>query len=145
MDDGVTADPIPSLALLRKQVAALLSEIDTATLPRPDKLNGRTTKKPGSEWRPRKDWSVFTIENADSAGMVYLDHGCDALDYRFGEPGDWEALRIEDARAIGLAFLAAAARAEELFVGVSRLPDRSDEPTAEAGTDAAVMPMRLKH
>jgi hypothetical protein len=131
-------DPTPSLALLRRQVAALLSEIDTATLPRPDKLNGRATKKPGQEWKPRKGWSVFTIENGDSAGMIYLDHGCDSLDYRWGEPGDWESLRIEDARAIGLALLAAAVRAEELFVGVSRLSAAELATTPDTGELAQV-------
>lgn len=72
---------------------------------------------------------MFTIENGDSAGMVYLDHGCDDIRYGWPVDGDWESLRIEDARAIGLAFLAAAARAEELFVGASRLPTASAEDT----------------
>jgi hypothetical protein len=137
-------DTTPSLALLRRQVAALLSEIDTATLPRPDKLNGRATKKPGCEWKPRKGWSVFTIENGDSAGMVYLDHECDDIDYRWGEPGDWESLRIEDARAIGLAFLAAAARAEELFVGVTRLPERQPVDGEQDGEAAQVREFRSR-
>jgi hypothetical protein len=140
----MATDPQPSLALLRRQVAALLSEIDTATLPRPDKLNARATKKPGQEWKPRKDWSVFTIENGESAGMVYLDHGCDSMDYRFGEPGDWEALRIEDARAIGLALLAAAARAEELFVGVTRLPAADTATAPESDQAAPVRELRRR-
>lgn len=133
-------DTSPSLALLRKQVAALLSEIDTATLPRPDRLNPRSSGRPGQEWRPRKGWNMFTVENRDSAGMVYLDHGCDDVRYGWPVDGDWEALRIEDARAIGLAFLAAAARAEELFVGVTRLP----EADVETGGDATVSTLRRR-
>lgn len=106
-----------SLALLRQQVAALLSQIDTSTstLPRPDKQRGPRDRRPGCEWRPRRGWTMFTIENDDCPGMVYLDHGCDGDSYRWATEGDWEALRVEDARAIGLAFLAAADRAQKLF------------------------------
>lgn len=115
-------DPTPSLEILRRQVAALLSQIDTATLPRPDKVHGKRHDRPGYQWDPGKGWRVFTIDDADSAGFVYVDHICDDLNYRFGMPDEWEAMRIEDARRIGLAFLAAAAHADERFAGVSRLP-----------------------
>ncbi len=63
---------------------------------------------------------MFTIEDGDCTGMVYLDHVCDDIHYRWCERNDWEALRVEDARAIGLAFLAAADRAEKLFPTTTR-------------------------
>lgn len=110
-----------ALDLLRRQVAALLSQIDTATIPPPDKLHGRADGYPGQAWHPAKGWRAFTVENGESAGIVFLDHSCDDVTYRWGEPGDWEALRIEDARRIGLALLAAAARADELLAGATRL------------------------
>lgn len=109
-----------SLTLLRQQVAALLSQIDTATLPRPDVRRGKRDKHPGCEWNPRRGWKMFTIEDGDCPGMVYLDHVCDDIHYRWADAGDWEALRVEDARAIGLAFLAAADRAEKLFPATTR-------------------------
>lgn len=139
-------DAAASLALLRRQVAALLSDIDTATLPRPDKQRGPRDPHPGCEWNPRKGWKMFTHEQADCAGMVYLDHGCDDIRYGWPVDGDWEALRVEDARAIGLAFLAAAARAEELFEGVTRLPEQAaDDSDETAGAVAVVRPMRRRH
>lgn len=109
------ADPAASLALLRRQVAALLSQIDTATLPTPDKVHGRRSDHPGHEWAPARGWRMFTIDADDPSGCVYIDHACDDINYRWCEPGDWEALRIEDARRIGLAFLAAAHHAEQLL------------------------------
>ncbi|MEU8334837.1 hypothetical protein [Micromonospora tulbaghiae] len=126
-----------ALDLLRRQVAALLSQIDTATLPGPDKLHGRRADYPGREWRPAKGWQMRTVETADDLPFVFLDHACDDLSYGWGCPGDWEALRIEDARRIGLALLAAAARAEELLEGATwldafRRPER-DEVGAEPG------------
>ncbi|GAA4439524.1 hypothetical protein [Phytohabitans houttuyneae] len=126
---AVDLDAAPvALDLLRRQVAALLSQIDTATLPRPDHVRGRHTH-PGPEWTPARGWRVFAIDTPDSAGAVYVDHDCDSpsLAYRFDGAGNWEALRIEDARRIGLAFLAAAEYAEQRFVGVSRLDDRRPE------------------
>ena len=135
-------DAMPSLEMLRRQVAALLSQIDTATLPRPDKIHGRRHDRPGSQWDPGKGWRVFTIDRPDSAGFVYLDHVCDDLNYRWGEPDEWEAMRIEDARRLGLALLAAAARADELFVGVSRLPAPGPLGDMADGPDAEVRPMQ---
>ena len=109
------ADPAASLALLRRQVAALLSKIDTAILPPPDKVHGRRSDHPGHEWTPDKRWRVFTVDDDDSSGCVYVDHVCDDIRYGWGEPGDWESLRIEEARRIGLALLAAADHAEQLL------------------------------
>jgi hypothetical protein len=138
-------DTAASLGLLRRQVAALLSEIDTATLPRPDKQRGPRDRHPGCEWNPRKGWKMFTIEEPDCAGMVYLDHGCDDIRYGWPVDGDWESLRVEDARAIGLAFLAVAARADQLFEGVTRLPEPVEAVSADpAGPDASVRPIRKR-
>jgi transposase InsO family protein len=136
-----------ALDLLRRQVAALLSQIDTATLPAPDKLHGPRDKHPGREWNPAKGWRTFTVETGEGAGLVFMDHVCDDITYRWGEPGDWEALRIEDARRIGLALLAAAHRAEELFVGVSRLdvfrrPDDTAGAPPVDGPTAVVRQMK---
>ena len=132
-----------SLALLRKQVAALLSQIDTATLPPPDKIHGKRHDRPGCQWDPAKGWRVFTVESADGAGHVFVDHICDDITYRFGMPDEWEALRIEDARRIGLAFLAAAARADELFAGVARLDvHRADPPESKDEPDRDPAPVR---
>ncbi len=119
--------PTPAaLALLRKQVADLLSQIDTATLPAPDAIHGRRHTRPGAEWQPGERWRIFTIDTPDGQGAVYVDHVCGSITYRYGEAGDWEALRPEDARRIGLAFLAAAHRADQVFSGVSRLDVRRD-------------------
>lgn len=139
---GEPQAPAASLALLRKQVAALLSQIDTATLPPPDRVHGERADWPGHEWNPDKGWRMFTVEHPECAGFVYVDHSCDDIAYRWGEPGDWEAMSIEDARRIGLAFLAAAARADELFAGVSRLNvHRADRPAEPDHEPAAVRPM----
>jgi hypothetical protein len=105
-------DPGVSLTLLRRQVAALLSQIDTRTLPDPDKtFTKRDDEHPGWEWNPSKGWRIFTIDQPDSSGSVYLDHDCNDITYRWGS-GDWESMRVETARQIGMAFLAAAERAE---------------------------------
>ena len=139
-------DTPAALDLLRRQVAALLSQIDTATLPAPDRLHGRRAEYPGREWRPAKGWQMRTVERPDDLPFIFLDHSCDDLSYRWGEPGDWEALRIEDARRIGLALLAAAARAEELLAGATRLdvfrrPD-GDGPAPNAAVGAEVREMK---
>ncbi|MFY1686463.1 hypothetical protein [Plantactinospora sp. WMMB782] len=137
--------PAPvALDLLRRQVAALLSQIDTATLPRPDKVHGKREEHPGCEWNPQKGWRIRTVEDADSAGFVYVDHDCNDITYRWGVPGDWECLRIEDARQIGLAFLAAAHRAEELFAGVSRLDVADADDAPELDEVASVSPMQSR-
>jgi hypothetical protein len=122
----MSAETPAAMALLRKQVADLLSQIDTATLPAPDAIHGRGHVRPGAEWKPGERWRVFTIDTADGQGAVYVDHVCDSIAYRFGAAGDWESLRPEVARRIGLAFLAAAHRADQVFSGVSRLDVRRD-------------------
>ncbi|WP_341719969.1 hypothetical protein QQG74_09785 [Micromonospora sp. FIMYZ51] len=135
-----------ALDLLRRQLAALLSQIDTVSLPAPDKLNSRRDDHPGQEWRPAKGWRAFTVEDGESAGMVYLDHACDDLAYRWGVPGDWEALRVEDARRIGLALLAAAARAEELLAGVTRMDAfrRSESPAEDVPVAGEVRELKAR-
>lgn len=129
-----TAVPGPStpaaLSLLRQQLAALIADIDTATLPPPDAVHGRRHARPGAQWRPDRQWCIFTIDTPDGQGAVYVDHACDDIRYRFQEPGDWEAMRPEDARRVGLALLAAAARADQVYSGVSRLDVRRDGPAS---------------
>lgn len=139
----MTDTPV-ALDLLRNQVAALLSQIDTATLPPPDARHGTRDEHPGHEWRPEKGWTLRTVDSAEDAGFVFVDHSCDDIAYRWGVPGDWEALRIEDARRIGLAFLAAAAHADELFARVSRLDAfrRPTEPGDERPEQAPVRELK---
>jgi hypothetical protein len=141
----VTEVPI-AVDLLRKQVADILAQIDRAalTLPAPDKLNSRRHEHPGATWTPDKHWEIFTVDTPDNAGFVFVDHRCDDLDYPWGQRGDWEALRAEDARRIGLAYLAAAKRAEEQATGVARLDAfrRSEEDDKESSGAAPVR--RLK-
>lgn len=145
----MTEAPV-GLDLLRKQVAALLSQIDTATLPRPDRLHhGRGVEHPGREWLPAKGWQMRTVETADDLPFVFLDHACDDISYRWGEPGDWECLSIEDARRIGLALLAAAARAEELLAATPRLdafrrPAEGDQPAGESNAAVHRLPARRR-
>ena len=89
--------PREQVQLLRQQIAALLSHLDTATLPAPDVVRSRRDDRPGCEWRPAQGWRVLTAEGdpADAgAGCVYLDHTCDDMASGWGIPGDWEAMRI---------------------------------------------------
>jgi len=107
-----TADPAASLAQLHRQVAALLAVIDTAILPAPTRVHRRKDRFQGREWAAAPGWLVYALDTPDDTGFVYVDHACE--DYRWGEPGDWEALRVEEARRIGLALLAAAHHAEQI-------------------------------
>ena len=108
-----TTDPAASLAQLRRQVAALLAAVDTAILPAPTRVYRRPDRFQGREWTAGRGWLVYTLDTLDDTGFVYLDHACEDINYRWGEPGDWEALRVEQARRIGLALLAAAHHAEQ--------------------------------
>lgn len=128
------------------------SHLDTATLPAPDVVRSRRDDRPGCEWRPAQGWRVLTAggDPADAgAGCVYLDHTCDDMASGWGIPGDWEAMRIEDARRLALSLLAAADRAERVLVeleggtaaplqlpaGPSCAATGLDGPTGWIGTD----------
>lgn len=117
-------DTHAALAVLRNQLAALLSHVDTAALPPPDRVRHAREELPGYQWEPDKNWTVFTLDDPGSEGIVYLDHGCESATgwSPWGDPGDWEALTIEKARRIALALLAAADRAEQRLIQCNVVP-----------------------
>lgn len=114
----MTDEARTAVQTLRGQVAALLSQLDTAAPPVPDEVRSKADDHPGCEWRPVRGWRLFTTEtNPDDATCVYLDQ-----DNGYSLPGDWEAFSIEVARKVGMAFLAAAERAEAVLAEVAGGP-----------------------
>lgn len=94
-----------AVALLRAELAELLSKLDTAAPPSPDRMCTDNPQKAGAEWRPADRWIVRTIDDDDCGGAVYVETP-DSIG------GDMLAHTLVEARAIGMAFLAAADWAE---------------------------------
>lgn len=105
-----------AIATLRAQIAGLLSQIDTATKPRPTVVTRPPEPNPGAAWQPVKDWTVRTIDDVVEPRCVYVtcpEHR------RSGAAGDFDALTSDEARRLAMALLAAADWADGLAEGVT--------------------------
>lgn len=116
-------DVFNSLAAVRAEVAALLAQIDTGEIPAPDRIRpGAKTgneldRKPGATWEPAHKVKVFTIDDSDGVGAVYVTDAS----FTYSDPADWEAFKTEEARRLGMALLAAADWADQHRPEVPRL------------------------
>jgi hypothetical protein len=117
-----------SIALIRQQLAGLISQIDTAEKPRPHVINGPDHAVPGPEWRPVKG---YTIRAADPDGLQ-PPPDCVHVIWPDAEwSGDMDAMRPDDARRLAMALLAAADWADGVAAGVPQLDSRRTEPLAK--------------
>lgn len=121
--------PHDTIAELRRQLRELLAAADTAELPKPTRINPAGHPMPGPQWdvtTPRADgrhtardlWIVRAVTDPALAAAVYLS----TPDYSHVE--DVRALRIEEARRLGMALLAACDHADGTREGVAYLADR---------------------
>lgn len=117
------SDVFGSLAAIRAELAALMAQIDTGELPAPDRIRhgGRTgnpmEQEPGATWEPAHKVKIFTVDTPDGSGAVFV------TDVRYGlvDKAEWEAFKVDEARRLGMALLAAADWADQHRADVPRL------------------------
>lgn len=110
-------DTAQALAILRDQLASLVSRIDTAELPQPDGIEDALGAT-GPVWNPAKGWTIRCVDDDRSRpASVYL-----SSPEHFG--GDVTAEGIADARRIAMAILAACDWADGIANGVTQLNAR---------------------
>jgi hypothetical protein len=90
------------LAEVRQEAAGLLSDIDTRVKPKPTRMAPADDAIPGPVWEPAKAWTVRVDDPTDTTpACVFVNH-----------PHTWDddvtALTSDEARTLGMAFLAAA-------------------------------------
>ncbi len=94
------------LAEIRQELSVLIGDIDTRVRPRPDEVV-TGDGLPGPVWRPGENWTIRVVDPDSEPICVFVSH-----------PYIWDddifPLRPEDARRIGMAFLAAADWAERI-------------------------------
>jgi len=122
-----------AIAALRAQIAGLLSQIDTATKPRPTEVTQPPHPNPGAAWHPVKNWTVRTInDDLLDPRCVYVtcpEHR------RSGAASDFDALTTDDARRLGMALLAAADWADGLTENAAPLDAaRPENPSRKEDT-----------
>jgi len=88
-----------SVAALRLQVRSLLGLLDTARPPEPTGIIPPGKRNPGPVWKLRGKWAVRSIDDAGGE-FVYV-----TTSQHWG--GDFEAMSVEDARALAMSLLAA--------------------------------------
>ena len=100
---------IARLAELRQEAAGLLGDIDTRVRPKPDRIQPHGDRLPGPVWEPipgaerdvRRRWRIRVVDPDETPASVFVHH-----------PHIWDdeilPLEPEEARRIGMAFLAAA-------------------------------------
>ncbi|MFI8448209.1 hypothetical protein [Streptomyces erythrochromogenes] len=130
---GHASDPAPgshiTLHELRLELQRLVSLANTAERPKPTSINPAGHPMPGHEWtveqrtvasyKGPRTWTVRTVDETESCDVVYVSSP-DAM-----YPGeDFVPLLPTDARAVGMALIAAADRAEHAALAVPRLEDR---------------------
>ena len=112
-----TAHPslLGRLAEIRQELTTLLGDIDTRVRPKPNRINPAHGKLPGPVWEPIPDWEreprrlwrINVVDPDDSTACVFVHH-----------PYIWDddiyPLEPDDARRIGMAFLAAADWADKV-------------------------------
>lgn len=107
-------DPVLStVATLRRQIAGLLDQIDTASIPPPDQVNQPPHQYAGLEWHPAGRTLVRTLTADTDVPSVYLEPD--------GWSGDWIALTPVRARRLAMALLAAADRVDQTAVNIPTL------------------------
>ncbi|MCP9209525.1 hypothetical protein [Streptomyces cucumeris] len=139
--------PIHNLTLgaIRRELAELIALADTAERPKPTAINPTDHPMPGHEWtvveqgHPHTSrsypWVVRAVDDPAHADAVYVSSPDCA------NPGeDFTPMNPTDARRIGLAFLAAADRADHLARCVPRLEDHWRVAGHAATTDTASPP-----
>jgi hypothetical protein len=110
---------VARLAEVRQEVAELLGDIDTRVKPKPDRINPAGGKLPGPVWEPvpgpdraweaepRRRWLIRVVDPDESPACVFVTH-----------PHIWDddilPIEPDDARRIGMAFLAAADWADKV-------------------------------
>lgn len=125
-------ETLAAVALLREQVAGLLSRIDSSAKPRPDVITPPGARHPGPQWHPADRWTVRCITD-DETGPV-----CVFVTTPEHYGGDFDSIRTGDARKLAMALLAAADWADGLAAGVPQLDahrtDPLSQPTQPKGT-----------
>lgn len=122
-------EPRDTIGELRRQLRELLAEADTTELPKPDRINPADHAMPGPQWeittphvhgrRTVLDrWLVRAVSDASLADAVYLSSPDDS------HAEDVRALRVEEARRLAMALLAACDHADGVREGVAYLADR---------------------
>jgi hypothetical protein len=116
-----------AIAMLRDQLAGLLSQIDTSAKSRPNKINRSPHPVPGPEWIPVSGRNgTYTVRVADPSPepvmpivhVIWPDEQWS---------GDMDALNSTEARELAMALLAAADWADGLVAGVTPLDARRSE------------------
>lgn len=92
---------VTRLAEIRREVAELLGDIDTRVKPKPVEVIPAGEKLPGPLWRPAPTMAVRVVDPDETPASVFVSHP-------YLWEGDLHALDPDDARRIGMAFLAAA-------------------------------------
>lgn len=116
------SDPQETIALLRHQLAGLLSLLDTPSKPHPDAVNGADHNVPGPEWRPAKGYTI-RVSDPDAGPPVTVHVIWPDAQWS----GDMDSIGSQEARRLAMALLAAADWADSLAAGVSHL-DRVRSP-----------------
>lgn len=113
-------DPI---AVLRDQLAGLLSQIDARHKPRPDELVRDGERLPGPRWLPADRWKLWVITDDQelNGGFIYVTT---PQHHELEAPGDFDPLPTHEARKLAMAILAAADWADGLAQGVTPLDAR---------------------
>jgi hypothetical protein len=110
---------VARLAEIRQEVAGLIGDIDTRVRPKPARIQDGS-RLPGPVWepvsgpdlddtgsRPRRRWTIRVVDPDDTPASVFVSH-----------PHLWDddilPLDPDDARRIGMAFLAAADWADKV-------------------------------
>jgi hypothetical protein len=120
-----------TIAVLRDQIAGLLSQIDHGAKPHPTMVMRAGALNPGAAWCPVKNWTVRAFDgDLTSPRSVFVttpEH------VRFDAGRDFDAVTTDDARRLAMALLAAADWADGLAAGVTPLDGRRDDnPTKES-------------
>lgn len=121
-------DPQRLLAGLRREVAALLGQIDTSVKPRPTYIRRPDQLNPGPVWRPAEKWTVRCIDPDPDPGSPI----CVFVTSPDSWEDDFRAHSPEEARRIAMALLAAADWADEQQAQVVHLDSRRGDQ--ESGT-----------
>lgn len=108
---NIDAATLAKIHQLREEVAGILSHLDTAYLPTPDRIRQRHENLSGAEWtvastrkRESEQWRVHAIDGEHDA--VFF-HTPDAM-----FDSDVLAMKIVEARGVAMALLAACEWAE---------------------------------
>lgn len=111
-----------AVAVLRDQLAGLISQIDSSAKPRPNKLNPPDHRLGGPEWHPDKGWVIRCIDNEPGLPTSIYVTSPDAF-----HETDFFAVSTSGGRILAMAILAACDWADGLASGVTQLDARRKE------------------